>query len=84
MTDTDTFTAKLDPRREAVHALMATAVEYYDDENPGQMFADFVMSMSIMAHVWEADISNIQVMFDAAEGNARKAAEGLDRAGESA
>lgn len=74
MTDDTTYVTKLDPRRDAVHALMATAVEHYDEENPGQMFADFVMAMSIMAEAWEADISNVQVMFDAAETNAKRAA----------
>lgn len=75
--ENETFTASLDPRRAEVSNIVAEAWGTYDENNPAQVITDLIMATAICAELMEADISDIQSMFDSAKSNAVKAARAL-------
>ena len=71
--DTETVTTPLDPRRSQVTNLVSLALAEASEDQRGQLIADMVMAISIVAYVADVDITNMQHMVDAAAKNAEKA-----------
>jgi hypothetical protein len=74
---TETETARLDPRRSQVTNMVALALEEGDDDQRGQLIADMVMALSIVAYVADVEITDMQHIVDAAAVNAKKAGDHL-------
>ena len=68
--DTETVTTTLDPRRSQVTNLVGLALAEANDDQRGQLIADMVMAISIVAYVADVDITDMQHMVDAAAKNA--------------
>jgi hypothetical protein len=75
--DTETVTTTLDPRRSQVGNLVGLALTEASEDQRGQLIADMVMAISIVAYVADVDITDIQHMVDAAAKNAKKSGDHL-------
>jgi Asp-tRNA(Asn)/Glu-tRNA(Gln) amidotransferase C subunit len=75
--DTETVTTTLDPRRSQVANLVDLALSEAAEDQRGQLIADMVMAISIVANVADVDITDMQHMVDAAASNAKKAGDHL-------
>jgi Asp-tRNA(Asn)/Glu-tRNA(Gln) amidotransferase C subunit len=69
----ETVTTTLDPRRSQVTNLVSLALAEASEDQRGQLIADMVMAISIVAYVADVDITDMQHMVDAAAKNAEKA-----------